>query len=202
MSLSTKTVSSLLELKELLAAHTKALFYSSKSSTVIPFSQLERYYQEGEMTLVNLSALPKSIELKGDILEIEGPLTWQEARDFCHRSERELPLWPTEESACVLAGLATSATGERSFHSGSLSDQVLEITYLDKNGAEKVLSSDRPFVDGEILTEYQKSHAPYRKFKNAPFPRLERETDLMIGSEGQLGVIISAKLKTLPLKKK
>ena len=26
-------------------------------------------------------------------------------------------------------------------------------------------------------------------FKNAPFPRLEKETDLMVGMEGQLGVV-------------
>ncbi|MGB0455164.1 MAG: FAD-binding oxidoreductase, partial [Bacteriovoracaceae bacterium] len=33
-------------------------------------------------------------------------------------------------------------------------------------------------------------------FKNAPFPRLEKQTDLMIGTEGQLGVIVEAEIKT------
>ena len=46
------------------------------------------------------------------------------------------------------------------------------------------------------LSEYQKSYASYRHFKNAPFPRFEKETDLMIGTEGQLGVITEAIIAT------
>ena len=42
---------------------------------------------------------------------------------------------------------------------------------------------------------YQKDFQQrFKFFKNAPFPRLEKETDLMIGTEGQLGVIVEAEI--------
>ena len=41
---------------------------------------------------------------------------------------------------------------------------------------------------------------PYLQMKNGPIPRLEVETDLMIGTEGQLGVIQEAVFNTILLK--
>ena len=47
--------------------------------------------------------------------------------------------------------------------------------------------------------KYQQEFAAYKDFKNAPFPRFESETDLMIGTEGQLGVISEIEIETAPL---
>ena len=37
----------------------------------------------------------------------------------------------------------------------------------------------------------------FSQFKNAPFPRLEKMTDLMVGTEGQLGVITEAEFQVV-----
>ena len=113
---------------------------------------------------------------------------------------------PTEELACMLAGIATSASGERSFGFGSLREHVTEIEYLNFEGKEQTLYSknlliNHPLFQSEegkkILEAYQDSYKKYDGFKNAPFPRLEKETDLMVGMEGQLGVVTRAHFETI-----
>ncbi|MBT3586571.1 MAG: FAD-binding oxidoreductase, partial [Halobacteriovoraceae bacterium] len=96
----------------------------------------------------------------------------------------------------------TSCTGERCFGFGGMREQVLEIEYLDYRGEVQILSRERPLSahphfrdNAELLEQYGEDYAPYEQFKNAPFPRFLKEIDLMIGTEGQLGVITGAKLK-------
>ena len=114
---------------------------------------------------------------------------------------------PTEELACVLAGVATSCTGERCFGHGTLRNQIVSLEMIDQGGEVRRLTADRPLSDTplfqggrgrELLRNYQQAYAEYKSFKNAPFPRLERETDLMIGFEGQLGIVVEVELHTLP----
>lgn len=181
------------ELKGIIKNKEKALYYSSATSTVIPFDFLDQYYDGQAVKLVNLGSLPKSMELNADILTINGPVTWKEASDYLKSFGHEIMVSPTEELASVLAGAATSATGEKSFAYGTLRDQIQSITYIGHDGKEYTLTNnDLKSLD---LTEYQNSFAPYSSFKNAPFPRLQKETDLMIGTEGQLGIIIAMDLK-------
>jgi FAD/FMN-containing dehydrogenase len=129
---------------------------------------------------------------------IQGFVTWKEAKDFCRSKGREVMTSPTEELAGVLAGIATSCTGERSFGFKNLRSQIVQVTYMDYEGEEKVLKADKKIHLPINLTFYQNDFAPYQNFKNAPYPRLEVETDLMTGTEGQLGIITSALLKTIP----
>jgi len=193
---SMKTFKDYPALRDHIATHEKTLYFSSQTSTVIPFNFLE-----GEMVLGNLSTIAGKIRLLADgVLEISGGVTWKDARSFARSKGRDLLMSPTEESAGVLAGIATSCTGERSFGFGTLRDQVERITYLDFNGAEQILSRDKFLEDSELLREYQQDFLPYQKMKNGPFPRLERETDLMIGMEGQLGVVKEIHLETVPYK--
>lgn len=174
-------------------SHVPTLYFSSQTSTVIPYDFLE-----GEMVLGNLSAIAGKIRLleKG-VLEISGGVTWKEARAFARSKGRDIMASPTEESACVLAGIATSCTGERSFGFGTLRDQVEHIFYLDFEGEEKVLGRDK-LEESELLHAYQRDFAAYERMKNGPCPRLEREIDLMIGMEGQLGVVTKIHLRTVP----
>ncbi|TDJ07565.1 MAG: FAD-binding oxidoreductase [Deltaproteobacteria bacterium] len=189
----TKTFKDYPSLREHLKSHVKTLYFSSQTSTVIPYDFLE-----GEMVLGNLSALPGEIKLLEDgILEISGGMTWKEARAFARSKGLDIMALPTEESASVLAGIATSCTGERSFGFGTLRDQVDRITYLDFEGEERVLNSDKSLEESELLIAYQSDFAPYVKMKNGPFPRLKNETDLMIGMEGQLGVVKEIHLKSV-----
>lgn len=188
--------------KEDVMAHIKlglpTLYHSSQTSTVIPFERIR-----GELLpdtiLGNLSTLKGSLALTDDFnLLVSGFVTWKEAKEFCRSHGREIMTSPTEELAGVLAGIATSATGERSFGFKNLRSQIVELTFLNYKAEEVKLSSSKKLELPIDLTAYQKDFAPYQNFKNAPYPRLEVETDLMTGTEGQLGIITSATLKTIP----
>ena len=114
-------------------------------------------------------------------------------KQYCQSKGLEILTSPTEESAFVLSGLATSCTGERCFGYGTLRDQVVRLKYLNYQAEEVELSSDDPIENiidgGEVLKNYQSDYKSYENFKNAPFPRFEKATDLQIGAEGQLGVV-------------
>jgi FAD/FMN-containing dehydrogenase len=185
-----------------LVAHLKSavptLFHSSQSSTVIPFEKLKGQLSPSTV-LGNLSTLSGSMKFTKELnLFVEGFVTWKEAKEFCRLHGREIMTSPTEELAGVLAGIATSCTGERSFGFRNLRSQIVELTYLNFEGLEKKCSSSKKLEIGIDFTDYQNEFAPYANFKNAPFPRFEFESDLMTGTEGQLGVITSAVLKTIP----
>ncbi len=173
------------------------LFHSSQTSTVIPFEKMESVLKPSTV-LGNLSTIKGNMEMlsSGD-LKISGFVTWKEAKEFCLSKGREVMTSPTEELAGVLAGIATSCTGERSFGFRNLRSQIVELTYLDYDGVEHTLSASRKLDCGIDLADYQKDFAHYAQYKNAPYPRLEFEVDLMTGTEGQLGVINSAILKTI-----
>ncbi|QDK42920.1 hypothetical protein DOM21_15965 [Bacteriovorax stolpii] len=172
------------------------LFHSSQTSTVIPFENLSGL--NSETVLGNLSTIKGHLEMMKDgNLKVTGFVTWKEAKEFCLSQGREIMTSPTEELAGVLAGIATSCTGERSFGFKNLRSQIVEVSYLDHDGEEKKLLADKKLECGIDLSSYQKDFNHYKNFKNAPYPRLEFETDLMTGTEGQLGVITSAVLKTV-----
>lgn len=192
----TKSFYSIPELVAHLKTGEPTLFHSSQTSTVIPFEKLEGLKQE--TLLGNLSTLKGTLEMLSDRnLKVTGFVTWKEAKEFCLSKGREIMTSPTEELAGVLAGIATSCTGERSFGFKNLRSQIVELTYLDHNGEEQKLSAEKKLECGVDLSGYQKDFAHYKNFKNAPYPRMEYETDLMTGTEGQLGVISSAVLKTV-----
>jgi glycolate oxidase len=185
-----------------LVSHIKSgvptLFHSSQTSTVIPFEKLEDQLNPSTV-LGNLSTVKGELKLTatGD-LAISGFVTWKEAKEFCLSHNREIMTSPTEELAGVLSGIATSCTGERSFGFKNLRSQIVAINYLDHNGIEKKLKADKLLQLNFDLSAYQKDFSAFERFKNAPYPRLEFETDLMTGTEGQLGVITKAILKTIP----
>jgi len=188
------------DLQEHIRRSVPSFYFSSQTSTVIPYDRIEKVIEEcgiDEFSLVNLSELPSSMHLDEDgRLHIRGPICWKEAKAFCQSKGRDIKTSPTEELASILAGFATSATGERCFGFGTLRDQVKSLEYINFKGEVIELNSDRLLPIGEELLSYQKSYETFKSFKNAPFPRLKNETDLLIGTEGQLGVITSAVLET------
>lgn len=191
------------ELRLCLLKKRSMLFCSSQTSTVIPYAHLEKLLGHQDLDLIDLSQMSSSLELlNGEILRVKGHVTWKDAQDFCKQKGRSLLAWPTETSAACLAGIATSATGEKSFGNGPLSSHLVNIVYLDYRGERKTLSASQPLLlngRDDLLKKYQEEFAPYIEFKNGPFPRFDREIDLMIGTEGQLGVIVEADFKTVPL---
>lgn len=191
-----KTFNTKKDLVNHLLTRTPSFYMASQTSTVIPYTKLDTILKSTPCKL----SLPVSLSVdkKNMTLSVSGPVTWKEARAECRSMGLDLMTAPTEELASILAGIATSATGERSFGYGPLRDQVLSVTYLNYLGDEKTLTSEKRLTGGDYYPKYQKSFEPYVQFKNGPFPRYERETDLMVGSEGQLGVIVSATIKLIP----
>ncbi|MDH4468254.1 MAG: FAD-linked oxidase C-terminal domain-containing protein [Bacteriovoracaceae bacterium] len=210
----TKHPKSLDELKSLILTQEKILLASAQTSTVIPWSQLQKlapqYFEDGKYpSIVSLQSLPskmelRSIEAENDSIYIEGPVSWREAEQFARSHGRRMMTMPTEDLASVLAGLATSCTGEHAFGYGTTRDQVVSLSYMNDLGevnlleASKSLKSILPVgFNFEALSEFQNFYQlNYKNFKNAPFQRLNKATDLLVGSEGHFGPILSATLET------
>lgn len=200
-------LNSLEKLSAYLKTRTPSLFVQSMTSTVIPFHSKMTTQSFGPLQMVNLSGMSKHIELKNihttqdqtASVVVRGPVTWKELKEYLAPRGYRILASPTEELASVLAGVATSCSGEHSFGFGSIREHILSCKYLDFDGDEQRLNVSRKIAFDNLnqvhLLSYQKKYAEYYNFKNAPFPRLEFETDLMVGSEGQLGVITEVELK-------
>lgn len=101
------------ELKAHLKKHLPTFYFSSKTSTVIPYDKLEEEYNEKDFVLGDLNRLPKSLQLLEDgNLHIKGPISWTEAREYLQTKGRTILTAPTEELALISAGAATSCTGD------------------------------------------------------------------------------------------
>lgn len=196
MSITKKYFTTLTDLKSHLKTHIPSLYVSSATSTVIPFEALEKVL-DSSVVICDLSGIKGELFLDGEELIVKGHVTWKEAKEFCTSNGYQILTSPTEELAGILAGIATSCTGERSFGFGNLRSQVSSVKYLDYNGEEKELSSAKKFSSTGLskLSDYQRDFSHYANYKNAPYPRFFNETDLMTGTEGQLGIIIEARLK-------
>ncbi|MFP5459425.1 MAG: FAD-binding oxidoreductase [Bacteriovoracia bacterium] len=195
MALTTKAFSDEAALRAHLRTHEPTFFISSQTSTVIPYDKIA---QEITTPLVigDLSKLKGEMRMNGTNLILRGAVNWQEADQFLKAQGRAIMTSPTEQLALVLAGVATSCTGERCFAYGNLRRQIERIKYFDFDGNERELIRDKVFPQSDSIVAYQERYARYAAYKNAPFPRFQQETDLMIGTEGQLGVISEVELKT------
>lgn len=181
-----------------------SLYLQSRTSTVITYHNLESFALQEKLTLVDLSQLKPQMEWKEDnSIRVKGAVTWQELKNFAHLRQRRIMTSPTEELAGVLAGLATSCTGEHAFGYGTLRDQVRSCRFINYEGKKVILDKNNDIeallMDSTLRKLYSEKFKKYVKFKNAPFPRLEKSIDLMIGSEGQLGIITEAVIDTAPL---
>lgn len=201
MAFINKTFYSLEDLVGHLKAHQPSFYYSSRTSTVIPYDKLDTllpWPKDQDYFLCDLSKLPPSMELKANgNLVLRGAVSWEEAKKFLRAKNRNLKTSPTEQLALVTAGIATSCTGERCFGFGTMRSQVVRVKYLNYNGEELELNRNDEFITSSSkLTAYKQDFNTYGSFKNAPFPRFEKATDLMIGTEGQMGLVTEVELET------
>jgi FAD/FMN-containing dehydrogenase len=183
-----------------LKTHQPSFYFSSKTSTVIPYDKLESLlpWDNGEFFLCDLTKLPHHMEVlaNGNLL-LRGAVSWEEAKKFLRAKGRNLKTSPTEQLALIPAGIATSCTGERCFAFGNMRSQVTRLKYLNFNGEEKELKRGEKFISSSsYLAPYQKDFSSYKYFKNAPYPRFEETIDLMIGTEGQLGIVTEVEIET------
>jgi glycolate oxidase len=183
-----------------LKAHYPSFYFSSKTSTVIPYDKLENLlpWKEGDFYLCDLSKLPPKMELKenGNLI-LSGAVSWEDAKKYLKSKGRNLKTSPTEQLALITAGVATSCTGERCFGFGNMRSQVIRLKYLNYDGREIEVSRDQVLnSNSDSLNAYQTDFNFYKNFKNAPYPRFEKATDLMIGTEGQLGIVTEVEIET------
>lgn len=202
MAFVTKTFYSQEDLVRHLKTHQPSFYYSSKTSTVVPYDKLDTllpWKGDGDYFLCDLSKLPAHMELKANgNLVVRGGVSWEEAKKFLKSKNRNLKTSPTEQLALITAGVATSCTGERCFAFGNMRSQVKSLKYLDYTGEEKTLTREAPLLSpSAFLKPYQSDFNFYRDFKNAPYPRFEQAIDLMIGTEGQLGIVTEVEIETV-----
>ena len=202
------------QLKEIINTGIPSIYLGAKTSTVLPFDREDAINRTGIKNLVVLSQMPSKMEVLKEetdfsLVRVQGGVSWKDLREFCQSKGLLSLTSPTEENALVLSGLATSATGERCFGHGTLRDQVESLKFLDYSGKEQTLTKSKPIdkwfnkTELDLLRCYQNEfNHSYKNFKNGPFPRLESEIDLMVGTEGQLGVITEAVIKVLPNREK
>jgi glycolate oxidase len=201
MGFVTKTFYSQEELIRHLQAHHPSFYFSSRTSTVIPYDKLEAllpWQGPGDFYLCDISKLPAAMELapNGNLI-LRGSVSWEEAKKFLTSKGRNLKTSPTEQLALITAGIATSCTGERCFAFGNMRTQVTRLKYLDYNGVERELRREEEFKSSSAhLAPYRQDFSFYRSFKNAPYPRFEQAIDLMIGTEGQLGIVTEVEIET------
>ena len=119
------------------------------------------------------------------------------------KQKKFFPPNPSIGSFCSIGGmLGNNSSGSRSLKYGSVIDNVTEITFVDGNG-NKIILPENKRVSKKIL-EFTKK-IDLQRFpnvtKNSSGYRIDKVKSIIdshkviIGSEGTLGIILSAKLK-------
>lgn len=118
------------------------------------------------------------------------------------KNKKFFPPNPSIGSFCSIGGMiGNNSSGSRSLKYGSVIDNVIEITIIDGNGKKIILPKDEKFskkiqdkikIDTKYFPKVSKNSSGYRidKVKSA-----KDSHKIIIGSEGTLGIITSAKLK-------
>lgn len=118
-------------------------------------------------------------------------------------SKKFFPPNPSVGSFCSVGGMiGNNSSGSRSLKYGSVIDNVIEITFVDGNGNKITLPKNKKIakqiknivngIDLEKFPKVSKNSSGYR------LDKIKTENDIhkaIIGSEGTLGIILSAKLQ-------
>ena len=109
---------------------------------------------------------------------------------------------PSIGNFCSVGGmLGNNSSGSHSLKYGSMIDNVSEITFIDGNGKKRILPKNKKFgnkifkiikIDDTKIPKVSKNSSGYR------IDKIKSKNDshkIIIGSEGTLGIILSAKLK-------
>ncbi len=133
-------------------------------------------------------------------------VTLAELREFLSRasSEHFYPPDPTEETATVGGTVSTDASGSDSFLYGSTRNWVESLTILPPSGKLlKIRRNDYTFRDGTcrhpdlgelVLPALRREQPPKNTAGYHIRPEMDL-TDLFIGSEGTLGLVMEAELR-------
>ena len=151
-----------------------------------------------------------SIRLAKDYVTI-GPGTIKGKLDKkLEEYKKFFPPNPSIGSFCSIGGmLGSNSSGSRSLKYGSVIDNVIEITFIDGNGNKITLPKDKRVAKKikEFSKKIDRNNFP-NVTKNSSGYRIDKVKSIsdahkvFIGSEGTLGVILSAKLKIKDIPRK
>jgi len=119
------------------------------------------------------------------------------------KSKKFFPPNPSIGSFCSIGGMiGNNSSGSRSLKYGSVVDNVTEITFIDGKGIKHTLPKNK-IISKKILditkrTEFKKIPKVTKNSSGYKIDKIKTTKDtqnIIIGSEGTLGIIISAKLK-------
>ena len=111
------------------------------------------------------------------------------------KNKKFFPPNPSIGNFCSIGGmLGNNSSGSRSIKYGSMIDNVLEITFIDGNGNKITLPKDK-----KNIPKTSKNSSGYRIDKITSEKNAHK---IIIGSEGTLGIILTAKLKIIDKPKK
>jgi len=144
-----------------------------------------------------------SIRLAKDYVTI-GPGTIKGKLDKkLEEHKKFFPPNPSIGSFCSIGGmLGNNSSGSRSLKYGSVIDNVIEITFIDGNGNKITLPENKRIAKKilEFAKKINRENFP-NVTKNSSGYRIDKVKSIIdshkvvIGSEGTLGIILSAKLK-------
>ena len=110
---------------------------------------------------------------------------------------------PSIGAYCSIGGmLGNNSSGSRSLKYGSMIDNVLEITFVDGNGKKITLPEDKKIskkilgtIEKQDLEKFPKVSKNSSGYRTDKIMSEEDSHKLLVGSEGTLGIVLSAKLK-------
>lgn len=151
-----------------------------------------------------------SLKLSNEFVTV-GPGTIKGKLDKKLKEQKKFfPPNPSIGSFCSIGGmLGNNSSGSRSLKYGSVIDNVAEITFIDGNGAKITLPKNKSVakkilkfakrIDEKRFPNVTKNSSGYRIDKVRSINDAHK---IIIGSEGTLGIILSAKLKIKDIPRK
>jgi len=134
-----------------------------------------------------------------------------ELDSYLKKRKKFFPPNPSIGAYCSIGGIiGNNASGSRTLKYGSTIDNISEITFIDGKGKKIKLPSDKKFgkkileLSKKInLSEYPKTSKNSCGYRLDQIKSINDTHKILVGSEGTLGVIVSAKLeiRDIPSKK-
>jgi FAD/FMN-containing dehydrogenase len=146
-----------------------------------------------------------SIKLSKYFVKVGSGITKGKLDKKLEENKKFFPPNPSIGSFCSIGGmLGNNSSGSRSLKYGSVIDNVLEITFIDGVGKKITLPKDKKIATHilEFAKQIDKNRFP-KVSKNSSGYRIDKVKSIndvhkiILGSEGTLGIILSAKLKII-----
>jgi FAD/FMN-containing dehydrogenase len=150
-----------------------------------------------------------SVKIKNNYAYVGSGVTKGKLDKELKRVRKFFPPNPSVGPYCSIGGMiGNNSSGSRSLKYGSVIDNIKKITFIDGNGKKIILPNDKNY--GRKIIELA-NKIDYKKFpkttKNSSGYRLDSiksindSHKIIAGSEGTLGIILSAEIKIMEIPK-